>query len=137
MNDFTSVSNKWQFLALLVTVLVLHVPGWIGQAVAYLDNRKRMQAADAKIDQVGHAVNGQSAALAAASFAAGEAKGLAAGIAAERAVAAQLQRDQTAAAVTALAVTVAAAKIEADSPAQTAIVGPVTVRSEGEGAGHP
>jgi hypothetical protein len=120
MTDFTTINNRWQFLALVVTVLVLHVPGWIGQVVAYLDNRKRMQAADLKADQLGHAVNGQSAALASASFKAGHAEGLAAGIAAERLIAAELAKTQTAAAVTALAVTV-----EADR-----------VRTEGEGAGH-
>lgn len=115
----TDVTNVYQLILALVFLG--------GQAFLWYDNRKRMDAAAAKTEavktEIGHlgvAVNGRTAELVQQAHQLGYAKGLADGIKAERQVAVGLVADQQAAAVTALAVTTAAAE-----------------RHEGEGAGHP
>jgi hypothetical protein len=144
------ITNQWELIAYII---MLTVPGFLAllgaQWKAWWDNRRLMAeaalktaqlAADVKVITVN--VDGRITELLEAVRKASHAEGVLEGTSSERAVAVSLQRDQTAAAVTALALTTEATRVEVerhetDKPVPMTVVGPVTVRPEGEGAGHP
>jgi hypothetical protein len=128
VSDFSTVTNKWQFYALVFTMMSGTVVTVVGQLIAFFDNRVKLAEAAAaraetnkKVEQVGQAVNGQAHALAASVGKAEFARGSAEATVAERQVAVDLLQVQSTTAVASIVDAAAkAAAVVSDAAAKAA-----------------